>query len=103
FANGRRNLRLAPTAEARLEVAGQIAADENALRIRPDAHTAGEIEVVAAIDAGGIDRRVAEPAHLGVDEVFASGQRIGVLPGPVQTAARLPWRCPSQREHVVHD
>ena len=38
-----------------------------------------------------------------MDEVFAAGHRIDVLPGPVQATARLPRRRAGQREHVVHD
>ena len=48
-----------PIADAGTAVGGEITGDEDALWIRDHAHAAGKIEVIAAIDAGAIDLRVA--------------------------------------------
>src|SRR5206468_1446506 len=103
IAHGRGDFDLAPAAKTRIGVAREIAAHEDTLRVGTHAHAPGQVEVVAAIDAGATDRRVAEPAHLRVNEVFPTGHRIDVLPGAVQVTARLPRRRAGQRQHVVHN
>jgi len=49
--------------------------------IRDHSHTPSEVEVIATVDAGPIDLRVAQPAHFGVYEIFAAPKEIGLLPG----------------------
>ena len=55
------------------------------MRIGAYSHAAGKIEVIAAIDAGAVDLRVAQPSHFGVHKIFATPKEIGLLPGSAES------------------
>jgi hypothetical protein len=55
------------------------------VRIGDNSHTPSEVEVIATVDAGSIDLRVAQRAHFGVHKIFAAPKKIGVLPGSAES------------------
>jgi hypothetical protein len=102
-AEGRGDTGLGPLSQPGLWVGGQVAADEDAVRVGSHTHPAGQVGVVAAIDARAVDHGMTEPAHLGVHEVLAAGLEIGGLTRSFEPAPRLPGWAPGQREDVVDE
>src|SRR6266403_3894018 len=76
IAEGVDDLRFCPLSHAGFVIGGQIARDEQAMRISADSHSAGEIEIVATINAGAVDLRVAQPAHLRVHKIDRKSTRL---------------------------
>ncbi len=102
-ANRGRDLLVRPGAEAGRAVGREVPAHVIPVRVEPDPHAAGEIEVVGAVDAGAVDDGVTQAAHLGVDQVFAPRHQVGLVPRPVELPAWRPGRWPRERLHVAHE
>src|SRR6202035_4280365 len=92
IAEGVDDLLLCPLSHAGFAIGGQIARNEHTMRISADSHSTAEIEIVATIDAGAVDLRVAQPAHFRVHKVLAAPKQIGPLPRSVESTPRLPRR-----------
>src|SRR5207247_9381160 len=78
------------------------AADVHPVRVDPHPHPTGEIEVVRTVDAGPVDGRVTQAAHLRVYEVLPPLHAIGLLARTVEPATGCPRRDAGQRADVVH-
>jgi len=103
IAEGVDDLRFCPLAYAGFLIRGQIARDVHAMRISSDSHSAGEIEIVATIDAGAVDLRVAQPTHLRVHKILAAVNQIDPLPRPVESTSWLPRRYTRKGLHIADE
>jgi hypothetical protein len=72
------------------------------MRIRAHSHAAREISLVP-VNSGPVDLRVAEPAHLGVNEIFAAPQQVAIMTRPLERPAGLPWWYARDRLEVVNE
>src|SRR5213593_153639 len=72
------------------------------MRVDPHPHPTGEIEVVRTVDAGAVDGRVTQAAHLRVYEVLPPLHAIGLLARTVEPATGCPRRDAGERADVVH-
>ena len=102
-ADGVGDLLLGPHAEAGRPVGREIAADVHPVRVDPHPHPTGEIEVVRTVDAGAVDGRVTQAAHLRVYEVLPPLHAIGLLARTVEPATGCPRRDAGERADVVHE
>src|SRR5207247_4467756 len=79
----------------------EIAADVHPARVDPHPHPTGEIEVVRTVDAGAVDGRVTQAAHLRVYEVLPPLHAVGLLAGTVEPATGCPRRDAGERADVI--